>query len=203
MSQMRSGRWDLGGSELTVNEMKLDSATRFGEIELAMNVKPVNLTVCTSWVFSSFCVPKPNRIVANRIKNFGLQFTSRVRNFPHKNVTSFANYMIASCPDLEKLFVQINYDFLILHEFMQWIKELNEILKKGTLKDLETNGRELIIGVKAYIGRQPLKDAIANGHEIMKFGEPCNNEWMDDRSAVLARQVKNKEKVLIRYRFMG
>jgi len=157
-------------------------------------------------------VPKLNRVVANRTKNVYMQiYAFDVKfpiKFPHKSLRTFADYVLASCPVLEKLSVQYSVEFYYSVEFqferfVQEIMSLNEQLKTGTLEDLETGGCELMIIVQAEFPRQTLTDAIGSGHEVTKIGEPCDKKWMDERQAVIARQVKIKESVFVRYRFMG
>ena len=49
------------------------------------------------------------------------------------------------------------------------------------------------------------QDAIENKRDVMKLGEPCEDEWADshnDEEPMFSRGVKLKENVAIHYHFM-
>jgi len=209
LSQKRAGRWNLRGSELKLDKVMMNGVNAFEEVPLMLNLNAVNLTIVTEAAFSTLVVRKLNRVIANRTKNFSLLLSlpNTLGNFPHKQLRAFVDYVLTSCSGLKKLFVQIfegSKPSLNLGTFVQWIMELTELLKAGPLMKLKTRGCELIIGVPSFFSKQLLMDVIDSDHEVTKIGEPCDTEWMEGGPpAMIARQVKLKEKFYVRYLFIA
>jgi len=212
LNQERSKHWDLGGSTLELNTMKVYVHEDFGCIGPALNVNAENLKIKNELSCSAFpaiIVSKLSGLVADRIKNFRM-----VNIFPedaqmdvvvvHDQLRDLAHYILSCCPELVKLTIELAFDLLFRHfeSYVRRIKLLNEMLKNGTLMNLETHGCELIIATRALFPRQTLTAAIQNGHDVTKMGERFNIE-QEDGQVVISRQVMFKEKFVARHTLVG
>jgi len=122
LDQKRAKQWDLRGSVLKLNALKMFVSEDFGCIDRVMNVNAENLELKTAWMpddsvglsdaFSNIIVPKLSGLfVADRIKNFhmdlyaGFNVMTTVDRFLHDPLRVLAHYVLVCCyPMLEKLF---------------------------------------------------------------------------------------------------
>jgi len=183
MNQKRVEQWDLTGSMLELNAMKAYVHEDFGCIEPVLNINAEKLeleTVETPYLFSAVVVPKQSGLfIADRIKNLRIINNDVVfiahmdaGKFLHDRLSVLLHYVLACCPNLEKLTVDIDFDSPDHFEpYVRWIQLFNEKQKNGTLMSLEMHDCELIIATRATFPGHTLSDAIQNQHAVTKMGE--------------------------------
>jgi len=208
LNQKRLKQWDLRGSTLKLNSMR--DYNGFA-IDRVLNVNAENVELSTLYDFAIITVPKPRGLIADRVKSFRMLHNDVTFDYIRKEVKlvsdplcAMAHFVLACCPSLEKLNIEINFLFQVIsfESYVRWIKQLTERLKNGTLVDLEMHGCELIIATRAKHKERKLTTAIQNGHNVTTMGERFSIKRTDG-DVVISRQVELKKKCFVRHTLVG
>jgi len=210
--QKRAEEWDLSGSQVA----KLIKLTVWGDlvsIDRALNMNTEKLA-CEGFFndFSNFVAPKLSGTVSERMKIFQMDFLMNDSfsmvdcDFPHEQLRTFIDNVLACGPNLEKMIITIyGQRFYSADDFGPYVRKIEKFnvkLKDETLSDLETNGCELIIATRAYFPSQTLDDAIKSGHDVMQMGVHCDDELSDGWETAISRKVPLKGKIFARHIFV-